>query len=171
MNNIIMEITINNTKYECKIFNVHEILDLEKTNPKFIKNLETSIKTYKSDSKFQITDLIEETKTYRPDANVYLFVLHKKNTIVATMRVYIYKRKIYINLVHTTEKYRGKGICQALTNFMIEYTRNKIKLYELEVLDTNIPAIKCYEKNGFVFIKKINYGSSIYNLMKLKLTE
>ena len=41
-----MEITINNTKYECKIFNVHEILDLEKTNPKFIKNLETSIKTY-----------------------------------------------------------------------------------------------------------------------------
>ena len=114
---------------------------------------------------------MKKQKHIDQDANVYLFVLHKKNTIVATMRVYIYKRKIYINLVHTSEKYRGKGICQALTNFMIEYTRNKIKLYELEVLDTNIPAIKCYEKNGFIFIKKINYGFSIYNLMKLKLTE
>lgn len=39
-----MEITIDNTKYKCEIFNIHEILDLEKNNPKFIHNLETSIR-------------------------------------------------------------------------------------------------------------------------------
>ena len=165
-----MEITINGIKYECKIFNVHEIPELEKNNPKFIHNLEKSIKTYKSNPDFKINNLIEETKTYRPDATVYLFVLHKKNTIVATMRIYLYKTKSYINLVHTSEKYRGKGICKALTNFMIEQTRTKIKTYELEVVDTNIPAIKCYEHNGFKFIKKIKYGLINYDIMKLKLT-
>ena len=51
--------------------------------------------------------------------------------------------------------------------YIIKITKKYIHTYELEVDTDNIPAIKCYESNGFYYVKKINYKEKNYNLMRL----
>ena len=49
---------------------------------------------------------------------------------------------------------------------MINLTKKYIKKYELEVDINNLPAIKCYENNGFKRIKK---QFKTYYLLRLKI--
>jgi RimJ/RimL family protein N-acetyltransferase len=50
------------------------------------------------------------------------------------------------------EQFRGKGLGQEITQQLLEYAFREFDLerIELNVFDWNLPAIKCYEKVGFV---------------------
>jgi len=152
-------ITINNKKYKYKIFNTDGLIYLIRHNKKFIESLQYSIQLLREDPKFHISELVNED---RPDTTY--FIVYKKD-VVSTLRLYynLEKKSGYINLVYTNPDYRGQKICQSNIAHMIQLTKKYIKKYELHVDVHNIPAIKCYEHNGF----KIKIKSKGEYLMRL----
>ncbi len=84
------------------------------------------------------------------------------------MRFYynLNKKSAYFNLVYTNPEFRGQKICQTNMAYMINMTRKYIKKYQLEVDIDNLPALKCYENNGF---KKVRIQSEKYYLLRLKI--
>jgi ribosomal protein S18 acetylase RimI-like enzyme len=69
----------------------------------------------------------------------------------------IYKNKLVgeINDIYILPKYRRKGVCSALISECKNWLKNK-KADEMtiELLSLNLPAIKSYEKCGFVEYRK-----------------
>ena len=57
----------------------------------------------------------------------------------------------YLGFMYTLEEYRGRGINKLIVDALLEWAKEK-GLYEirLTVYQDNIPAIKAYEKAGFV---------------------
>jgi RimJ/RimL family protein N-acetyltransferase len=168
-------ITLNDKNYKYKFFDTNELIDIIRHNKKFTLIYEEAIKKYRNNPKFEIFQLIKEYITYRPDSELFYFTIYNNKEIIFMTRLYYYKEKQYgyLNLVYTNENYRGQGICKNSINFIINKTKKNIKKYELQVLIDNIPAIKCYEYNGFKIIKKIKItrmDNEIieHNLMRLK---
>ena len=164
--------TYNNKKYKYKIFDTLGLVDLIRHNKKFTESLENAIKLYRESPNFHISNLVKEWIYYRPDDTTTYFIVYKKDVIISTMRFYynLDKKSGYFNLVYTNPDYRGQKICQTNIEHIINLTNKYMKKYELEVDVTNIPAIKCYENNGFKKIKKINYGNNqLYYLLRLKI--
>jgi RimJ/RimL family protein N-acetyltransferase len=150
-------IRLNDKNYEYMFIDIDELIDLIRHNPKFISSWEEEIKIYRNNPNFKIFDLIKEYIYQRTDSYTYFFITYKNDTIISFARLHYYKEKQYgyINLVYTNVKYRGLGFCKKGINFIINMTKRYIKTYELLVVSDNIPAKKCYEANGFKFIKKI----------------
>lgn len=64
------------------------------------------------------------------------------------------KRIAYITSVSVLHEWIGKGIASSLVERCIDYAKTaQIWQISLEVAGDNIPAIKLYEKNGFVVDK------------------
>jgi len=165
-------ISLNNKKYKYKIFDTIGLVDLIRNNKKFIEILEKAIQLYRESPKFHISNLVKEWIYYRPDYITTYFIVYKKDVIISTMRFYynLVKKLAYFNMVYTNPEYRGQKICQSNIEYIIKLTQKYINKYELEVDVNNIPAIKCYENNGFKKIKKINYGNNqFYYLLRLKI--
>ncbi|MGI9554675.1 MAG: GNAT family N-acetyltransferase [Vampirovibrionia bacterium] len=66
--------------------------------------------------------------------------------------------------LYVTPEFRGKGICKQI----IEYAVSKKKNLNLDVDPDNIPAIKCYERAGFKFVKEITYYNPLWKDPKKK---
>ena len=175
-------IKLNDKNYKYMFIDTDGLIDLIRHEPIFISSLEEELKIYRNNPNFKIFDLIKEYIYQRTDSFTYFFITYKNNTIISFARLHYYKEKQYgyINLVYTNIEYRGLGICKEGINFVINMTKRYIKTYELQVLSDNIPAIKCYEANGFKLIKKIQNkliakndpNNSIileYDLMELKI--
>jgi RimJ/RimL family protein N-acetyltransferase len=161
-------IIINNKKYNYKIFDTIGLVDLIRNNKKFTEALENAIKIYRKKPDFHISDLVKEWIYFRPDDVTTYFIVYKKNIIVSTMRFYynLELQTAYFNLVYTSPEFRGQKICQTNIAYMINLTKKYIKKYELEVDINNLPAVKCYENNGF---KKIKKQFKTYHLLRLKI--
>ncbi|MDH3698079.1 MAG: GNAT family N-acetyltransferase [Flavobacteriaceae bacterium] len=57
----------------------------------------------------------------------------------------------YLGFMFTLEEYRGKGINKLIVDALVEWAKIKgLKEIRLTVYQDNIPAIKAYEKAGFV---------------------
>ena len=141
-------------------------------NMEKIENTENTIKLYRGNQNFKITDLVTEWIYYRIDDITTYFIIYKKDDIIYTTRFYynLVKKSAYINTVYTNPLYRGQKICQSSISYLIELTKKYIKKYELEVDINNLPAIKCYETNGFKKIKKYELDKNkFYYLMRLKI--
>jgi len=162
-------IIINNKKYKYKIFDTDGLIDIIRHNKKLCGIFEDTIKIFRNEPNFEIFNLIKEYITYRPDSELVYFIIYKKGEIVSMLRFYYYIKKSYgyFNTVYTNPKLRGLGICQNMVKFIVESSKKYIKKYELEVTEINIPAIKCYEKVGFKYVRKVNFSQSSYNLMRL----
>ena len=162
-------IVINENRFKYKIFDTDGLIDIIRHNKKFSDLFEDSIRKYRNAPQFEIFQLVREYITYRPDSVLVYFIIYKNGEIVSMLRFYYYVKKSYgyFNLVYTNPKYRGQGICQNMVRFIIDNSKKYIKKYELEVITNNIPAIKCYEKVGFKYIRKVNLSQSSYNLMRL----
>ena len=66
----------------------------------------------------------------------------------------------------------GKGIGNALLDYSIEFAKNSgIKTIRLDVYEKNIPAIKLYEKNGFIYTGTVDLGLGNYGLKWFRLYE
>lgn len=168
-------IKLNEKSYKYKFFDTNELINIIRHKPKFTQIYEDAIKKYRNNPNFEIFKLIKEYITYRPDSELFYFTIYNDDEIIFMARLYYYKEKQYgyLNMIYTNENYRGQGICKNSIKFIINKTKKDIKKYELEVVVDNIPAIKCYEYNGFKIIKKIKYtrinNETIeHNLMRLK---
>lgn len=61
-----------------------------------------------------------------------------------------WNNSLYISNFIVSQKERRKGIGKHLLEKIIEHAKNKkIRLIELETQNTNVPAIKFYQKQGF----------------------
>lgn len=66
------------------------------------------------------------------------------------------RRIAYISSVSVLKEWMGKGIAARLTSLCIAHAKaSGMRQISLEVADDNKPAIKLYEKNGFVAGKAI----------------
>jgi ribosomal protein S18 acetylase RimI-like enzyme len=159
-------IEINKKKYNYKLFDTAELLELIRHNKPFIKLLEDAIKIYRNYDKFVINDLINEYITSKSNSITKYSIIYKKNVIVSTCR-FIYDKKLgYFNLVYVNPEYRNQQICQNHIQHIINLFKSKLHTYELSVLKNNISALKCYENIGF---KKIKDNNREY-IMRLKAT-
>ena len=66
--------------------------------------------------------------------------------VVGYMGLQIFSGEGYVTNVAVLPEYRGQGIAQALID---EQMKNKMDFITLEVRESNIPAIRLYEKTGF----------------------
>jgi len=162
-------IVINDNKYKYKIFDTDGLIDIIRHNKKLCDIYEDAIRKYRNDPSFEIFKLIKEYIYYKPDSELVYFIIYKKDEIVSMLRFYYNIKKSfgYFNLVYTNPKYRGQGICQNMVRSIVELSKKYIKKYELSVVENNIPAIKCYEKVGFKYVRKVTSSQSTSNLMRL----
>jgi RimJ/RimL family protein N-acetyltransferase len=162
-------IVINNKKYKYKIFDNDGLIDIIRHNKKLCHIYEDAIRKYRNAPLFEIFQLVKEYVYYRPDSELVYFIIYKKDEIVSMLRFYYNIKKSfgYFNLVYTNPLFRGQGICQNMMRSIVELSKKYIKKYELQVVENNIPAIKCYEKVGFKYVRKVTSSQSTSNLMRL----
>ena len=172
INSIKNNIIINKVKYKYFLFNINDLINLIKNNKLLIKSFENLMIEHRNNPDFKINRLIHENKKSHPE-NVNYFIIFKNHKMVSCARL-IYKtnsKSCYLNMIHTNKNYRNQGICKRTLKKLIQLTNNKFNKYELEVEENNIPAIKCYEKVGFIFEKKYKYNNIKINLMIYNLVQ
>ena len=128
------------------------------------------MKLHRNNPNFKIEKLIQENKYFYPEIVNY-FIIYKNNEIISCARL-IYKnnsKQVYLGMVHTNHKYRNKNICTRTIDKIISITKNIFSKYELEVEEDNIAAIKCYQKNGFKYVKTKKYNDVKVNIMILNI--
>jgi ribosomal protein S18 acetylase RimI-like enzyme len=156
-------IKINKKRYNYKLFDTNELLQLIKYEDHFIKLFTDTIKIYRGEASFIIMDLIDEYINSPLDSITKYSVIYKKNVIISTCRLIYNKKRGYFNLVYTNPEYRGQQICQNHIKHLI-YLNKGIKIYELHVLKNNLSAIKCYENIGFKKIKEATHNDYLMRL-------
>ena len=164
--------TVKIEAFNCKLFNIYELIELSRHNREFIKNLEKTIRIYRSNNTFRITDLVDEYVNLAGLNDVVKYsVIYTDNIIVSTCRLYVdnIDKKCYINLVYTNPAYRCKKICKRHIEHLIYIHKDTISTFELDVLVDNIPAIKCYTNIGFQKQYIHTRNEKVLHRMQLKL--
>ena len=163
-------IMINKIKYKFFLLNINDLIYLIKDKILLTKSFQNIMIEHRNNPNFKIEKLIEEEKQFHPE-KVNYFIIYKDNNLVSCARL-IYKnnsKSCYLGMIHTNNNYRNQGICKKTLKKLINLTNNKFNKYELEVEENNIPAIKCYEKVGFILEKKYKYNNIKVNLMILDI--
>jgi RimJ/RimL family protein N-acetyltransferase len=144
------EVKINN-EFKYILVNYDELIEWLTINPELKKSIETCIQDLRGNS-FQVEQLKGEEKIGK---NTLYFFIYNNEEMIASSRLTYNNLFGYINFVYTNPKYRGQKMCQKNIKLLIYLTTDvyNIKTYELHVEIYNESAIKCYENNGFVFIK------------------
>jgi len=162
-------VRIGDAEYQTKLFTIRGLLHIIRHEKEFAKRLEKAIQTYRGHDEFRLGYLVLEYLDDEPDAETLILVLSdpsKGDAIVSTCRLSytLAKQSGYINLVYTSEEFRGKRICQHTIGHLIETTKHGLVRYVLHVDKSNAAAIKCYEKNGFVIT-----GDGEHNTHRMEL--
>lgn len=159
-------ITNNKNKYKLYFCDIYGLIDFFKLDEKIIINFENIMKAHRpNDQNFKYIKIFnEDIMVYHmyKFTVFYQFIFDPKNYEIITMvRIGIDndKKIVELSMVHTNENYRGKKFCQKNINYFIGNILsckkfNNIKKFSLYVRETNISAIKCYEKCGFVIKSK-----------------
>lgn len=66
--------------------------------------------------------------------------------------------------VYIQPEFKGKGLCKTIVNHAVSRKKN----LNLDVAPDNPPAIKCYKRAGFKFVKEIYYYNPLWNDPKKK---
>jgi RimJ/RimL family protein N-acetyltransferase len=170
INSIKKYISIQNKKYTYFLFNINDLIILLKEKKELVKSFEDIMKLHRNNPNFKIEQLIQENIYFYPEIVNY-FIIYKNNEIISCARL-IYKnnsKQAYLGMVHTNHKYRKKNICTRTIDKLISITKNNFNKYELEVEEDNIAAIKCYQKNGFKYVKTKIYNNIKVNIMILNI--
>lgn len=141
-----------------------------------------SIKDVKTDILNEYADQNQSNSEYEEIKNLHRYIKHylylfDKDELIAMLNYQIIKNdstfeKYNINdFVHIfnlaiNKKYRQRGYCGKLLQELFKII--KMKNFVLSVDESNIPAIKCYEKNGFKNIKPPKQGV-IYMVRKIEI--
>lgn len=83
-----------------------------------------------------------------------------------------YKNVLVIHTFVVSPEKLNKGIGKLLLEFVEKYAEeNKVQALRLDVYETNIPAIKLYEKCDYKYIDTVSLGLEEYGLNWFKLYE
>jgi len=123
---------------------IEDIASIHRNNPKYQPYVFTISKFF---SELKYSNSNEYNKIINNSKISYIL---ENDRIIAFCRgVYKpYTNSVYINMVHVRESNRGQGLCVKVVNNLIK-SYNGINYFNLDVLASNTPAIKCYEKLGF----------------------
>lgn len=158
--------------------------DINKLHPNIIKNIEDLVSIHRNnpiypDYKFKISKFISELKYSNSDeynkinnnSKISYIIDNEGNIenvgeVIAICRgVYKpYKNSVYISMVHVSESYRGKGLCNQVVDNLIK-SYNGINYFNLDVLKNNVPAIKCYLRLGFKITNE-QESEKVYYMVK-----
>lgn len=109
------------------------------------------------------------------NSNSLYMIAIEQETIIGFCGVHIVLDECHINNVAVLPQYRRKGVAKALIELLISSTEKLIKMYWLEVRQSNIAAKKLYEKFGFepITIRKKYYTDTNEDalIMCLNLSE
>jgi RimJ/RimL family protein N-acetyltransferase len=101
---------------------------------------------------YSITELINSNESE-------VFVVDLNNEIIAsgyakikTDRPYLkHDKQGYLGFMFVPESYRGKGLNKLIVNALLAWCKERgVFEIRLDVYDDNLPAIKAYEKVGFI---------------------
>ncbi len=83
-----------------------------------------------------------------------------------------YEKLFVIRTFTVDPEFWGKGLGERLLDYAYLYgMRNGIKALRLDVLQTNLPAIRLYEKSGFEYAGTVDLGLNIPGLKWFRLYE
>ena len=122
---------------------------------------------------FDLINLVIENYDYsKQKKKVKYLIIFNKTQVVGISRIIFYNKEGFLNMVHTSIKFRGRGFCQFNITKIIELSskKHKIKTFKLDVDSDNYPAIKAYQKCGFNKTKKIKgkFGESYIMIKNIK---
>ena len=133
------QITHNKKKYKYFLLLKNQFLELLKYNQKMIKSYISLMKKHRGDY-YSITHMKFMNKYH-----MFSVITDVKQTEIVTLLIL---HKKVIKNVHTSSKYRNQGFCEKNLSLITKNINYKyLKLY---VFMNNIPAIRCYEKSGFL---------------------
>jgi RimJ/RimL family protein N-acetyltransferase len=146
-------------EYQHILLNPSQLLAWSINNRNLKEQIEKMMTTYRGHY-FSILNFLFEAKENK-DKMRFLFVINEdEEEVVGLCRITDEGHNIqYISAVVMNPKYRGKGLCSKMINFLIRKTKKKGTKYRLEVDIDNEPAIKCYLKSGFRIVKKIRMNT------------
>ncbi|WKS95663.1 GNAT family N-acetyltransferase [Riemerella columbina] len=86
------------------------------------------------------------------DKNRFAFTVKNKDDIIGHAEIYFTKNSFALGRILIDNENRGKGYGKLLTEKLLDFGFQKtdMEFAELNVFDWNKPAIKSYEKAGFV---------------------
>ena len=122
--------------------------------------------------KFELLDFVIEESISKKDRKMkaMYMLIFSDDEIIGLSRIMYNKKKSegIISTVHTNEKYRGKKICQVNIKKLVKLTNKKFKIknFFLSVDVNNMPAIKCYEKCGFIIYDTLSNDLGNYHKMQ-----
>lgn len=170
------DITISTKTYKYNLFNTLELINIIKYNSELTKSIEQCVCNLRKREKFNILDLISEA-IRENSLECYYFIIYDDSNykVISTSRIFFDHENAIGNIcmVYTSEEERNKGVCKIMMHKLIELSSSllKCKIFRLDVLSDNAPAIKCYEHVGFVFQREFIYDNKnkkvVYNLMEL----
>jgi len=137
--------------------------DINKLHPNITKSIEDLVSIHRTIPEypeyiFKMSKFLSELKysnnnEYNKIINnskiSYIIDTEGEKVIAICRGVYKpYKNSVYVSMVHVSESYRGKGLCNQVMNNLIKSYKG-INYFDLNVLKNNTPAIKCYSRLGF----------------------
>lgn len=85
----------------------------------------------------------------------FYFLISENNNIIGYTSIWIIENEVSINNIAILKKHRGKGYGKILINKIFEIGKEKeVERYILEVRESNLVAIRLYEKMGFKVVGK-----------------
>lgn len=133
----------------------------QKTDVKQLYQLETSLFS-KEDFGLSLQSFYYHISTNN------LFIFLEKGKIVGYI-LWLHRKRYYrLYSICVDKNFQGKGIAQKLLDFSFTHLRGQ--RYQLEVKQTNYPAIKLYERNGFVIKKSLKefYPNNVDGYLMVK---
>ena len=142
------------------IKSIEDLVSIHRNNPKYLPYVFTMSKFF---SELKYSNSNEYNKIINNSKISY--IIDNGKVIAICRGVYKpYKNSVYISMVHVSESYRGKGLCnQVLGNLIKSY--KGINYFDLEVEKNNVPAVKCYSKLGFK-IEEEKEEEKVYYMIK-----
>jgi ribosomal protein S18 acetylase RimI-like enzyme len=150
------------------VFNKKTFLETIIAKPANYKSFEELIQ---SDTKYKFeTFLINLIKKFN---KVDLLYCGHEGDIITFGHVYSIKDGMYISTIRTRKDKRKQGKCREFMELIIEDLRKRgYKKLELEVEESNIGAVKCYQSVGFKEKEKktYDYGGKLEEYLVMKMT-
>lgn len=121
-------------------------------------------------SPWSLDNLKKELETQNNDHLYY--VVENDNDVIAFIGIWILYDEAHIMSIVVDKAFKKKGIATKLLSEILKNFDNKIiKKMLLEVRNSNLPAIKLYEKLGFkqLYIRKNYYTAPIEDAIIMEL--
>lgn len=115
---------------------------------------------------------LKEIRRFIKNPNYIVYVIYQFNTIVGYLIAQIFTTHIHIMSFAIDQNARRIGYGTKLLNKLTDFAKNVIiKKLTLYVMCSNLPAIACYEKNGFIkdTLMPNYYGLGVdgWNMLKI----